>query len=381
MFAFADPTELWLELSPAPDAWQPSAYSSAASRWNGYLNRVCLTTILDWVRAEYAPDAVSWQENQLPTIWEFVNGSVITIDTLRLALIPTEVIDDGELAVSQEWVDLPDWIADYYLAVQMQVEPNGEEPWLRVWGYATHQELKTIGVYDPDDRTYCLEAAQLTQDWSALWVTIQVCPTAQLRTAVSPLPELPPAQAENLIQRLAPQPFPRLAIPFSLWGALIQHPNWRQRLYQQRTQTERVNLSQWLQQQVTSGWQMLENLLATDRQLALNFRSGTEPNADAKQAKLISLGTATMALVVQLNRTEDERIAVLVQLHPAGDRPTVPANLELKLMAETGETLQTVQAGSEDSYIQLRRFRCPVGTQFQVKIELGTEQVTEQFRM
>jgi hypothetical protein len=380
MFAFADPTELWLELAPAPDAWHPSTYSSAASRWNGYLNQVCLTAILEWVRAEYAPNAVSWQDDQLPSIWEFVNGSVMTIGNLRLALIPTEAIDDSELTVPQEWVDLPDWIADYYLAVQMQLSDEAE-PWLRVWGYATHQDLKTNGVYDPDERTYGLAAAQLTHDWSALWVTMQFCSPAQLRAAVSPLPDLPLAQAENLIQRLANQPFPRLAVPFSLWGALMQQPPWRRQLYQQRIQAQRVNLSQWLQQQVTSGWQMLENLLATDRQLALNFRSGAEPDADARQAKLISLGDETVALVVQLNRTEDDRIAVLVQLHPAGDRPTVPANLELKLLAETGETLQTVQAGPEDSYIQLRRFRCPVGTQFQVKIELGTTQVTEQFSM
>ncbi|XQQ05319.1 MAG: DUF1822 family protein [Leptolyngbya sp. IPPAS B-1204] len=385
MFAFADPTELWLELAPVPQAWRPAAYSTAASRWNGYVNYLCLAAMLDWIRAEQEPRARSWlEERQWPSLWEVVSGSVIMLGDRRLALIPTEAIDDGELAVPQEWVDLPGWIADYYLAVQMQLsdgEADGEASWLRVWGYATHHDLKALGQYDAEDRTYSLAADQLTQDWNALWVTMQFCPQVQTRAAVAPLPELAPAQAESLIQRLATQPLPRLAVPFALWGGLIQSPTWRQQLYQQRTQTEaRVNLGQWFQQQVSSGWQRLETLLAKDRQLALNLRSGREA-ADARQVKLISLEDQTVALVVQLSRTEDERVAVLVQVHPAGDASTVPANLELKLLTETGETLQTVQAGAEDSYIQLRRFRCPVGTEFQVKIELGGAQVSERFIM
>ena len=34
-------------------------------------------------------------------------------------LIPSEAIDDSELEVPQEWVDIPSWAADYYLAVQI----------------------------------------------------------------------------------------------------------------------------------------------------------------------------------------------------------------------------------------------------------------------
>lgn len=381
MFAFADPAELWLDISPSSQtyAWQSATYGSAASRWNGYLNQACLETVLAWIRAEHAPDAVAWTENR-PAVWEVVNGSVVLIGNTRFALIPTEAIDDGELAVPQEWVDIPAWVADYYLAVQAQIEPEGGEPWLRVWGYATHQELKTLGRYDADDRTYCLDAVDLTQDWSALWVTLQFCPNAPTRAAVPPLPELPPAQAENLIQRLATQTFPRLAIPFELWGALIQQSAWRQQLYQHRTQaqTQSVNLSQWLQQQVTTGWQLLETLLTRDGRLAMNFRSAAPAEVDVSQAKLIELVGQTVALVMHLSRADD-RVAIVVQLHPAGGSAVVPANLELKLLAETGETLQSVQAGAADNYIQLRRFRCPVGTAFQVKIELGTAEVTESF--
>jgi hypothetical protein len=391
MFAFADPTELWLEVSPrrAAAVEQNLAYSNAASRWNAHLNQVCLESLLEWIRADHAPDASSWlPERQMSTVWEFVNGGMITIGQTRLALIPTEAIDD-EFVVPQEWVDIPSWVADYYLAVQVQIEPEAEESWVRVWGYATHADLKTNGRYDVDDRTYSLEPTHLTQDWSALWVTLRFCPDAVTRAAVAPLPELPTPQAENLIQRLshATVTFPRLSIPFELWGALLES-NWRQQLYQQRTQTDLnqasqtnlspVNLSQWLQQQVTAGWQRLETLLG-DAPLAASLRSVSDQPNTTTQAKAIEVAGGAVLLVMHLTPEADGRIAILVQLHPAAANTFVPPALTLKLLAETGEVLQSVQAGSQDNYIQLRRFRCPEGTQFQVQIELDAEQITEIF--
>lgn len=384
MFAFADPAELWLPLSPSPAtmAGLATSYSSPASRWNANLNQVCLEAVLAWIQAEQAAYAVAWiDESQRPAFWEIVNGSGIIIGDRQLVLIPSEAIDAGELVVPQEWVDIPNWVADYYLAVQMQVEPGVEEPWLRVWGYVSHQDLKTIAHYDADDRTYCVDATQLAQDWSVFWVTLRFCAQAQTRAVVPPLPDLSSTQAESLLQRLATENFPRLSMPFDRWGALIQQSNWRQQLYQQRTQPQSrsVHLSQWLQQQVITGWQRLETLLATDGELALNLRSTTERSAEVSQAKLIQIADGTVALIIHLDRTEDDRVAILVQLHPTGGRTGVPASLTLNLVAETGELLQTVQAGPDDRYIQLRRFRCPVGTPFQIQIEMDTTQVIEQF--
>lgn len=389
MFAFADPTELWIEITPTLNSEQ-SVYSNAASRWNGYLNQVCLEAVLNWIQTEHRSDAQPWPTDRA-ILWETVNGSAIQIGNTRLALIPTEAIDDAELAVPQEWVDIPDWVADYYLAVQVGLEPNASEEvsWIRVWGYATHQQLKA-GRYDADDRTYNLDAVELTQDWSSLWVTLQFCPNAQTRSEVRSLPELPATQAENLVQRLANPDlaFPRLSIPFEQWGALMQNRNWRQRFYQARTEerggtmtTERVNLGQWLQQQVSNGWQSLESLFG-EQQLATAFRSTAAPTreafADVMQAKPFDLADQRVALVIYLTHEADGRVAILVQLYPI-EMPIVPVGLELKLLDETGEILQNIQAGEQDSYIQLRRFRCSAETRFQVQIQLENNQATESF--
>ena len=92
--ALIEPTDWVLEISPQQSAWQEGAYTHAWGRWNGYLNQLCLETILPWLKAEYLPTATTWVDSSLmPLFWDVVNGAVITVGTKRIALIPTEAID------------------------------------------------------------------------------------------------------------------------------------------------------------------------------------------------------------------------------------------------------------------------------------------------
>lgn len=260
-FTFADPTQVWLEISQASQsqAWQQCQSFSTPSRWNAYLNQLCLDAVLPWLQEEYT-QATPWLSRPL-AIWDVVNGTAIALDTARLVVIPTETIDSSELRVPQEWVDIPGWVADYYLAAQV----NLDEQWVRIWGYTTHQQLKT-GQYDAGDRTYCLDASGLIQDLSVLWVARQLCPQEPTRATVTPLSALPLAQAENLLQRLSNPSVtaPRLAVPFELWAALLEHSGWRQRLYERRQRLpEQWSVLQWLRAGVSDlaqqvGWQRVE---------------------------------------------------------------------------------------------------------------------------
>ena len=159
--AFADPKEWLLESTIQSQLWQQSQrYATPSSRWRAYINQICLDAFLNWVQTEYALRASVWYSSpDVPAFWEFVNGTAILLNKRRVVLIPSEAIDDLSLEVPQEWVDIPSWAADFYLAVQ--VNPDGE--WVRFWGYTTHQQLKTAADYDPVDRTYCLDARHLTK--------------------------------------------------------------------------------------------------------------------------------------------------------------------------------------------------------------------------
>jgi len=392
-FAFAHRTQLWLEIPPTAqtESWQPShSYSTPESRWRAYLNQICLNSFLPWLQEEYYPEARVWPNPAaLPSLWEMVNGTAITMGVTRLVLIPTppEAIDGDELRVPQEWLDIPSLAADYYLAAQV----NPEERWVQIWGYTTHKQLKNSGSYDPVDRTYSLDGDDLTHDLNVLWLTQELCPEEATREIVTPLPTLSEVQAENLVQRLGnPEvAFPRLAVPFTLWGALLEEKDWRQSLYQQR-QGEGVpgkvpvNLSQWLNNLFETGWQSLEALFPESDNLTFSFRrTSSLRETQVRRVKLIDLGTQLegqgVMLMIGLTAEADERISVRVQLHPANANSYLPVKIILALLSESGTILKSVEAGSEDNYIQLQRFKCSPGLSFSLRITLDDFSFTEHF--
>lgn len=264
--ASADPAQLWLEITPTTQsqAWQQSqSFSTPSSRWNAYLNRLALDAFLSWAQEEYASPAQAFPNSAaLPSIWDLVNGTAIKLGTTRFVLLPSETIDLSELRVPQEWVDIPEWAGDYYLAVQV----NPDDGWVRIWGYTTHLKLKTSGHYDVGDRTYCLDEDDLVNDLSILSVARQFCPEEPTKSAIKALPALPQAQAENLIQRLGNSSIatPRLSVPFELWGALLAHGGWRQQLFERRQGLpEQWSILQWLQSGISDlaeqiGWARVE---------------------------------------------------------------------------------------------------------------------------
>lgn len=250
MAPIAELKHLWLEIPQTEQqkAWEESQCFSTASRcWNAYLNRLSLKAFVDWLQMEYGSDAkISPNTTTLPSFWEVVNGTAITFQGMRLVLIPSDAIDLSELRVPQEWIDIPNWVADYYLAVQV----NPEEDWLRVWGYTTHAQLKSQATYDSKDRSYCLDGEDLICDLSILWVARQLCPEEVTRSEVTSLDKISPAQTKNLLTRLGnPGVFsPRLEVPFTTWGALLENGGWRQRLYELRQGiTKQWSVPLWMQ--------------------------------------------------------------------------------------------------------------------------------------
>lgn len=389
MLEFADPKEWWLKLSPpiqAEAVRQSQRCSTPMSRSRAYLNGICLYSFLHWLHQDVPEAAPGLPSAELATIWEVVNGTVVQVGATRFVLVPSEAIDDGELDVPQEWVDIPSWVGDYYLAVQVQPEQG----WLRIWGYATHQELQSKGYYDPDDRTYSLAAEQLTRDLNALWVTVQLCGTAQTRAAVAPLPELSSVQAENLIQRLgnASVMFPRLAIPFTLWGALLEQTTWRQQLFQRRTGAVAdavVRLREWWQGNFSPSWQAIVAVLQP-QQWATAWRSeATDQPAElvVNRVKVLKFGSqpgeASIALVMGISAMTESRAVVRLQICPVGDNLLLPNPVQIRLLDANGNEVGQASATVTET-IQLQ-FDVELGERFQVEVTSGTQQMTEEFEL
>ncbi|GAP94107.1 DUF1822 family protein [Leptolyngbya sp. NIES-2104] len=345
------------------DAWQQSqSITPLGQRWQAYLNQVCLQTVLDWLQEKSGSEFLS-----RTTFWEMVNGSAVQLGEKDIILIPVESSDRTEFRVPQEWVDIPDWIGDYYFAIEF----DADEQLLYVWGYTTHQMLKTQGRYDTDDRSYVLADTDLIQDITVFWVMQQLAPEPT-RVAVPPLVQLSEAQVENLTQRLANSVIPRLEVPFDRCGALLQ-----QRSLERQSRTPSVNLSQWLNHAFETGWQSIETFLRSEP--SFSFRGDEASDSTIRRVKRLKLGATDALLVVNLDVEADDRRRIWVQLLPQAPESVLPESVSLTLISDTAEVLQSVQSGSESNYLQLRRFRCAIATQFQLEVTVSGVRVVETF--
>lgn len=369
------PTQLWLEVSPEVQnqSWQQSQSSvSPRSRWNVFLNQVCLSTFLPWLQAEYIPEATI---DTLPISWELVNGTAINVDTKRLILIPDKSLETREFSVPQEWIDIPQWAGDYYLAVQ--INPDGE--WMRIWGYTTHEQLKNQGSYDSQERTYSLDATQMIEDLNVLWVVRQLYPEEQTQTAIAPLPILSANQVENLWQRLTTTiTNPRLELPFEIWGALLNNEDWPQRFTRKPAL---VNLRHWFQNIVADSWQTIETYLGTQPDFAFSFRQVNDAaERSLQRVKEIELpNNQAVVLMLTLTAEIDGRVGIRAQLYPKERNLSLPRNISLALISAAGEIVQSVQAREADNSIQLKRFKCPQNTRFSLQVVLDDFNFMEEF--
>jgi Protein of unknown function (DUF1822) len=382
LFSSISPTQLELEVSSEVQdlGWQQTqSCTSANSRWNTFLNQICLGTFLPWLQGEYAADATVWNDTTHSDIWKLVNGTAIIMDTKRLILIPDKNLETRELSVPQEWIDIPNWAGDYYLGVQ--VSPDGE--WLRVWGYATHEQLKNQGSYNSQERCYCLDADLMVEDLSVLWVVRQLYPTEITQAQIAPLSILPDTQMANLWHRLTNSSIinPRLELPFEIWGALLNRPDWQQYLYSDKNT---LSLRQLFNGVLANTWQAIEALFEQEPNFAFSFRQSTDTEQTSTQiASLVDVptqeGIQTLILMLILTEDGDSKLSVRVQLHTKERSQRLPQGIKLEMASVSGEVIQSVVSRDEDNSIQLKRFKCPANAQFSLVVLLDDFCFTENF--
>jgi hypothetical protein len=184
-----------------------------------------------------------------------------------------------------------------------------------------------------------------------------------------------------------------------------------------------VNLANWLQETFDCGWQTVESLLQLDPSalpLACGFRSFrgksladldsgfetslrsaaqsqlpefeqfNESNEPINGVKVIHLlpivnhlsqaeqRESTIALLVSLVATADDRRTILLQVHPTNHQPYLPQGLKLQILSENNNLLQEIRSDATNDYIQ-KRLIATIGERFNVRIELAGAAWMEQF--
>ena len=386
---------------------QRQSYPTDAARQNAYLNQLLVRSFLGYLNTDVLPDfdqdipclPTIWPSfSARPTVWSWVSGSAIDIGPSRLVLIPTEDIHGDDVRIPREWVELPEWMGNFYLAAQVDIESG----WIQVLGYATHAQLLQQSHYAAVDETYQLSTDQLTDNLAPLWMTYELCQTPRptgstMEMAHSMVARANPRQPyEQWVSHLAFTSFTlqRLTLPFGDWAKVVGTADGRRLLHTHlmnasshasSTQAQIHNLRQWLKNRFDAGWHALDTLLAhADHRLAMSFR-GLAPAHEltVEGVKLIDLGVQLghqqMALIIGLFEESDQRIVVRVQLLPTQGVSYLPPSLTLRLMSQSDKVLQTLTARTNDNLMQLKRFTCKEGTQFTIQLILEGVELTETF--
>ncbi len=330
------------------EAWHESEkQSNAIARHNAYLNLVSLRTFRNWLSEELEAETAAWpSQDSLPAIWEIVNGTAIQLEETRLVLIPRNEADIEELCVPQEWVDIPSWVADYYLAIEIILDGDEDDCWLRVRGFATHRQLKNQGKFNESDRTYSLPIEELTTNLTVMEATIGLSWQAE----VSPLPTLSSSQSAHLLKILGDSslysPRLRVDIPFVYWGALLADEKSRQQLYNLRLgqimsevipTRQPIILKQWLQNVMENGRNAVENIWQAFDTLyvqpeAVRSRVGTQTASGDAIAPIVSLLQPH-----QPDRIRRQAAGVLGEIG-TGNRDAIAALIQLLQTTQDEET-------------------------------------------
>jgi Protein of unknown function (DUF1822) len=370
---------------PISTAQQPQTFSNSTAQHNTHLNQICLQQTQAWLTEIGINSTPTFTPSQIASIWDVVNGSALTIEKRRLILIPTDQLDRDELRVPQEWVDIPAWIGDYYLAVQIDLETQS----MNIWGYTTHRTLRETGTYNAIDRTYSISSDFLITELDILWMA-QLLDLQEI-TTVPPLPNLALDRSQTLINQLShPSPYsPRLDLDFHTWAAVLSNNNLRENLYHRRLQNVNLqsiplpplNLSNWLQQEfgqaLTQGWDIVNNIMGNQTAIV---RSTGEMIERAKLINLqYQLQQTNVVMLVGLQPQTTPEVMISVRIHAAPGTETLPPQLKLSYITDEGEELQTVIARSQDFQIQLPTFTCDLGTTFNIQLQLDGASQIEKF--
>ena len=383
-------------------AWQEcQKYSNTLSRYNAYLNHLCLYSFFDWLQQcfdeEFTYHPIVFNKESLPSIWEVMNGAAILLSQKRIILIPSETTDLEELSVPQEWVDAPKFVGDFYLAIQIHLG-MADDSWLEVCGFTTHRQLKYEGKYNEKERNYSIAVEKLTVNLTVMEVIQQL----EMQESILELPTLSEVEVQELLQLLGNSSIysPRLQfdIPFEKWASLIENDEWRQQLYCKRNSkyisslvTSKntipvTNLTDWLQNTFQTGWESINTIINPEPKnfaFAFRQRDANVTGVFVERVKLIDLGmqlgNQSVALLLGLTQEQEQKVGIRVQLHPANGQIYLPNNIKLSLISQSGEPIQELVSREQDNFIQLKRFTCPTGKSFRIQVAINNFSITEYF--
>lgn len=348
------PEAIWLEPHHFEQARELShGSSSEALQWQTYVNALAFLGFTQWLK-EKMPDQASRLGHSFttPPVANFIEGACqFSLGEFKFCLIAAEHVLDEVIHIPQKTILNPELAAHFYIALEVcqeeeQIIFRGMMQYDQIGSY-----LRQRDGLPSSEGCYPIPLSHFDPEPNHL---LSYC--RYLDAIALPLP--------------APVIEDGVASPTSLTTL-------REALHNART-----DLSRWLNDTVEDGWQTIETLIHPDAYLALNTRNS---ETSIRKGKLLNfgvrLGQQSVALLVTISPEPEEKLNVLVQLHPTGGQKVLPPHIKLTLQSKAGETLQEVEARSQDNYIQLQPFKGSVGKRFSLEVSLLGRSVKENFEL
>jgi Protein of unknown function (DUF1822) len=247
------PEHVWIETTDLPESLGSTA-----------LNRYAIEKIRNYLidLGLVVKSIFPTEESYLPLISQAVDGFCLLIAGVRVAFIPSNSIDLASFEIHQEWIDLSNWAADYYVPFQIDLESH----YLHLWGFISHQSIRKKAYLDRILRSYEIDSADAIADLDSLWLSCELVNGGSLASERGEIPSLAPLSATSAaaaIDRLKQHRSifsPRLLLSFEEWGAILNTPEYLQ-LYAHPVATI-TKIANWFRSQVTSIEQVSENIAA-----------------------------------------------------------------------------------------------------------------------
>jgi Protein of unknown function (DUF1822) len=269
--------ELFPSTVPIPNQERTYTFSQVE------LNQLCLAAVKYWLRGsvDLQIEAVfpCWFQDreQVEFTARLVNGFALQIGQTKVVFIPSEAIDLAEFEIPQEWVDLPNWAADYYVPIQVDLVGG----FLHLWSFVTHKDLKYRAELDRIFHNYHLDRVDVVDNLDILWSSCELPQSSAATVSSIQLPEielLTATMAKQSIEQLDlanPRLSPRLNLPFAKWGAILNNPESLRLYLNHSTHVDQVlksttidrqvaNLREWIESgkiALNTGWQSINSLI------------------------------------------------------------------------------------------------------------------------
>jgi Protein of unknown function (DUF1822) len=348
------PETIWLEPEQLEHAKAISDRSNTdlrdrataeAQQWQRYLNALALLGLEQWLRDRLPEQAIVRSPKPIDSV------GYVEVNGFTVCLIAVEHVLDETVQIPQAVIEQAELAAHFYVVHEV----SEEQELVTVRGFLRFDEVinyRDRHLCQLHDGCYLLPLALLDAEPNHLLFycrSLQPAAIAIRATEPSASPLSSASPAESFLATL--------------------------------TQTT-TTLTQWLQDTVDEGWQAIDQLINPDAYLAFSTRT---VESGARRGKLINLGVQlgqqAVVLLVNVTSEAEEKLGVLVQLHPTGETRYLIPELTLSLRSSTGKVLQEVMSRSQDNYIQLKPFKGKPGTRFSVAIHLGSETVEESFEL